>query len=234
MQERQTGCYQSSRRHEYRWLPPPCSFLPSAGTQHCSTSSHPLSHMIFGTGAAGSPKPDRIQRWRRLGYAFKAPHGHGSPSPSLKLQTALGVTLVWPLVIIVVLISRVLKAHSFSGAKRTLHGNSAAVGGTGRRSHPNPHVCRSNSSPERSDPPSRSTLCTKDDRRIRPRTVPACLLTLSRVKLLQNPTRQELDTPCFLILLIISSHWLLFPPASVTLPSIETHPDLLLHDSRPV
>jgi len=190
--------------------------------------------MIFGTGAAGSPKPDRIQRWRRLGYAFKAPHGHGSPSPSLKLQTALGVTLVWPLVIIVVLISRVLKAHSFSGAKRTLHGNSAAVGGTGRRSHPNPHVCRSNSSPERSDPPSRSTLCTKDDRRIRPRTVPACLLTPSRVKLLQNPTRQELDTPCFLILLIISAHWLLFPPASVTLPSIETHPDLLLHDSRPV
>ena len=52
VQERQTGCYQSFRRHEYRWLPPPCSFLPSAGTQHCSTSSHPLSHMIFGTGAA--------------------------------------------------------------------------------------------------------------------------------------------------------------------------------------
>ena len=117
VQERQTGCYQSSRRHEYRWLPPPCSFLPSAGTQHCSTSSHPLSHMIFGTGAAGSPMPDRIRRWRRLGYAFKAPHGHGSPSPSLNCKRLWGVTLVWPLVIIVVLISRVLKAHSFRGAK---------------------------------------------------------------------------------------------------------------------
>lgn len=86
-------------------------------------------------------------------------------------------------------------------------------------------------SPECSDSPSRSTLCTKDDRRIRPRTVPACLLTPSSVKLLQNPTGQEMDT-LFLNTVNHQCPLASLSPASVTLPSIETHSDLLLHDSR--